>query len=316
MVAGAESVLKSTANTDNAQTVWYAGKAWRVIKYKDTGNDYITYPEGQKNAMTLFSSDLLATGKQFNSNWQADTANDYDGSDLQNTVNGLYDELFSTDEKKAVIERTLTVDEFVNSSPYSTGVSGTETSGYLWPLSTAEALKLPDTFRSANDYWWLRSPGNRDLNAAFVYSDGNVGIIGGYVGIHYSVRPAFNLNLKSVLFTSAAAGGKSSGAEGALNEVGTNTTGKWKLTLLDDGTITGLDSHKTFKIDQAGITSDPAAGTVTVPYSGAKTGTKEYISAIIKDSDGNIKYYGRIAKAFVPGRMVPRPCGMQAVRGA
>ena len=50
-------------------------KMMNVIKYKDTGNDYITYPEGQKNAMTLFSSDLLATGKQFNSNWQADTAN-------------------------------------------------------------------------------------------------------------------------------------------------------------------------------------------------------------------------------------------------
>ena len=42
MVLGAESVLKATANTDNAQTVWYGENAWRVIKYKDKGNDYIT----------------------------------------------------------------------------------------------------------------------------------------------------------------------------------------------------------------------------------------------------------------------------------
>ena len=283
MVLGSESVLKDTANTDNAQTVWYAGKAWRVIKYKDTGNDYITYPEGQKNAMTLFSSDLLATGKQFNADWQADTANDYEGSDLQNTVNGLYDELFSTDEKKAVIERTLTVDEFVNSFPYSTGVSGTEISGYLWPLSTAEALKLPDTFRSANDYWWLRSPGGFDYYTAIVTGGGGVGDIGGSVDNTCGVRPAFDFNLNSVLFTSAAEGGKSSGDEGALNEVGTNGGSEWKLTL--------ESGHDSFKVEDV---STCDGKTVNIKYSGAVAKKGEYISAIIAGEDDAVKYYGNL----------------------
>ncbi len=83
MVAGTESVLKQAANEHNAQTVWYAGNAWRVIKYKDIGNKYIIYPEGQNNTMTLFAANLLATDKQFKSDYQTTyVANYYAVSDL------------------------------------------------------------------------------------------------------------------------------------------------------------------------------------------------------------------------------------------
>ena len=252
--------------------------------------------------MTLLASDNLQTGVQFNTYDKYD--NDYEGSNLKGVIDRLYADRFSTGEKAAVKNRTLEVGEFANSRPYSTGVSGTATSGYLWPLSTEEALSLltteSDFLLQASDYWWLRSPGILDYCAAFVTRDGFVEYLGFDVNDDYGVRPAFNLNLKSVLFTSAAEGGKSSGAEGAgaLTEVSANSTNEWKLTLLDDGTITGLDDHKDFVIKSAGITADPAAGTVTVPYSGAVTGDNEYISAIIKDSNDTIKYYGRIAKAF------------------
>ena len=154
MVAGAESVLKGTANTDNAQTVWYAGKTWFVISFDGTGNEY-TKPNG---AMTLLLPGVLGHA---GFNEASNPGNDYEGSNLQTTVNGLYESLFSDKEKKAVMNRNLEIDEYKSSWPYSTGVSGTETSGYLWPLSTAEANMLPSNISKAVDEygnglcWWL-----------------------------------------------------------------------------------------------------------------------------------------------------------------
>ena len=304
LVMGSD-VLATGANTDDAQMVWYAGKTWRVISYNDQGNPYAA----QDGAATLFSSGLLASKQPFNDYTGAAADNDYAGSKLQTAVDGLYETLFSAAEKKAVEKRTLGVEEYKSSEPYSNGVSGTATEGCLWPLSTAEAYALPsDAFRStgsASDYWWLRSPGYYDHFVAEVNDGGSVHNIGYNVGLSDSVRPAFYLNLESVLFTSAASdGGKSSGALGAnaLAEVKSykisdiNADG-WKVTLKDDDTITGLDGHEKFKVTTSAVTYDSATKVVTVPYTGATTGTNEYISAIITDSTGKtIKYYGRIAQ--------------------
>ena len=99
------------------------------------------------------------------------------------------------------------------------------------------------------------------------------------------------VNPESVLFTSAAAGGKSTGVVGAraLKAVSAVDTAAWTLTLLDPG-------HSGFSIDPSAVTYNSETNAVTVPYSGAKTGFNEYISAIIKDSSGNITYYGRVAR--------------------
>ena len=104
MVVGAESVLKSTANTDDAQTVFYGTMgetpiAWRVISYEDSGNGFAK----QTGAMTLLSSGTLVTGTPFNP--AASYPNDYAGSNLQSTVNDLFSSLFSEMEKKAVKKR-------------------------------------------------------------------------------------------------------------------------------------------------------------------------------------------------------------------
>ena len=303
-------VLATGVNTDDAQTVWYAsGKTWRVISYGDSGNKFAK----QSGVATLFASDNLETGKQFNP--VENPVNDYEGSSLQGTVNGWFTSLFSEKEQKAVDERKLAVGEYDDSSDatwdnevgrfYSAGVSGTPAKGFLWPLSTAEARAMESSSNSrellkASDHWWLRSPGSHDDSAAIVYEYVSVSYLGLTVYGICGVRPAFWLNLKSVLFTSAAAGGKSSGdaGAGALTQIGTNNTNEWKVTLLDDGTITGLDGHKNFAVTASAVTYDSATGAVTVPYTGAVTGDNEYISAIITDSTGKtIKYYGRIAKA-------------------
>lgn len=299
MVIGSQAALKETANTDEAQTVKYAGNEWRVISYDGTGNTY-TKTSG---AMTLFSSATLFGKVMFNTDKSISTANDYAGSNLQKQVNNGYNSLFSSKEKAAVLNRTLSVDEY-NGANYpntSGGVSGTATSGYLWPLSTLEAAALPsNSFRSEpSSGYWLRSPGAFDDTVAFVAGKGSAGsngviiTTGMTVNTYKMLRLAFNLDLSSIVLTSAVEGGKSSGPEGAnaLSEIGTTSGNEWKLTLLDDGSISGLDGHKSFNINPL-VTMN--GDILTIKYTGAATGTGEYISAVVTDSAGAVLYYGRI----------------------
>ena len=54
------------------------------------------------------------------------------------------------------------------------------------------------------DRWWLRSPGQNNQFAAFIEEDGGDVFEGNPVNNkNTAVRPAFNLDLSSVLFTSA-----------------------------------------------------------------------------------------------------------------
>ena len=109
-----------------------------------------------------------------------------------------------------------------------------------------------------------------------------------------AVRPAFNLNPNSVLFTSAAVGGKSpavasGGTQGgeaadAIFEIDSYDGNEWKLTLLDS-------TRNSFAISNA--TMNSSGDTIAFSYSGAQTGTNEYISVVI-ENNGAITHYGRI----------------------
>lgn len=211
-----------------------------------------------------------------------------DSSNLKEVMDGLYNgsgtTLFSDLEQGAVKETTLAGNSMCNGIP--------DVPAHLFPLSYDEAANIGwgdnllkaksiDAPEGSAGWWWLRS--SLDLNIAFcVDEDGSRSI--DHIDSALGVRPAFNLNLNSVLFTSAAVGGKSSGAVGAaaLNSVSTTTPTEWKLTLLDD--------DRNFSAATTAVTGD----TLTLSYSGAATGANEYISAIIKDNSGNITHYGRL----------------------
>ena len=146
------------------------------------------------------------------------------------------------------------------------------------------------------DMWWLRSPGTEpklDSNAAaaVITRRGAVRVLGYAVneGIR-TIRPAFKLNLEQVLFTSAAERGKvpdpsgsgsSSGAVGEIFEIGPAYGNDWKMTM--------LDKDRQFAISDVQI----SGSTVSFSYSGAKTGTNEYISAVIM-TNGELTHYGRV----------------------
>lgn len=129
--------------------------------------------------------------------------------------------------------------------------------------------------------------------ASFSLDDNNVGCVNAYGRIYDSyveiddpaARPAFNLNLSSVLFTSAAVGGKSA-VVGTLSANGNNAAGEHKLTMKDSARS---------RFDARTKTVDAPGSIFTVSYVKAQTGENEYISAIIKNADDEVTYYGRLA---------------------
>lgn len=142
--------------------------------------------------------------------------------------------------------------------------------------------------------WWLRSyVPEGDTQAGYVGSDGTMcqGLVG---DIERRARPAFNLNANDVLFSSAADGGKSAnGMDSGLTAVSATTPTEWKLTLLDS-------ERSEFSVtDTSAITAKPNE-TKTIAYTGAKTGTNEYVSAMICSGE-NILYYGRLASSSESG---------------
>lgn len=275
------NALNKNVNTEAAPTVYFGQDhgnnpgAWRVIGYD--GND-VTSARGD---MTLLAADTMGV-TAFNSVAYSD---EYAPSELKTAIDALAAKL-TTEENAAVKKRTLTSGGYDGEN--TDCVAGDQVdNAVFWPLSIAEALAVNQDLRTVDKkntnwamyYWWLRSPGESPFSAAIVNGIGEVFDNGmHHISEKYGVRPAFNLNLNSVLFTSAAVGGK---PDGGLTPISEYTGNEWKLTL--------LDNSRNFAVTEKNVSGD----TITFSYSNAQTGTNEYISVIIKDN-GEITHYGRI----------------------
>lgn len=232
------------------------------------------------------------------------SSNAWQGSDAQKWCQDFYGKSFSTGEQGAVFATTKTDAEYQASSgdfPLPYGVSQLEDDKVFF-LSAEEAensaygfinnaARLAYFGNTSNwGVWWLRSPVKQQgtPNAGTIHRTYGY-LYGNFVDKNsYSARPAFNLDLSSVLFTSAAVGGKSaSGMESGLTAVGAYDGSEWKLTLLDDS--------RNFDVTETDISGDPG-DPITLHYTGATTGDNEYISVILA-AESSVQYYGRIAKA-------------------
>ena len=282
------SVLSKNVNTATAPTVYFGQNhennpaAWRVIGYDGSG---VTSAQGD---ITLLAAGAMGVIPF------ADTIlnNEYAPSNLKATIDALAEKL-TTEENAAVKKRALTSGSYDGENTDCVA-GGQVDNAVFWPLSAKEAIVVNNDLRALNPAhpnwvttaWWLRSPGSNKYNVAVVRSDGSVEYSGYTMLIfnnHRTVRPAFNLNLNSVLFASAAVGGK---PDGGLTEVSKYSGNEWKLTL--------LDSRRNFAVTEKTVSAAPD-DTVTLNYKGATTGKNEYISVILADNNG-AQYYGRVAQ--------------------
>ena len=277
--------LNKTVNTASAPIVYFGQNqenkpaAWRVIGY-----------DGNGVAAAAGKTTLLAANNMGLSKFGASNA--YADSELKEAIDALADKL-TAKETDAVEKRTLASGNYDEEN--TDGVAGPAVSNAVfWPLSSKEANAVKEDLRVvdpehpgwASSYWWLRSPGSKTFYVAIVSSDGSVQYSGASIrkkNNHRTVRPAFNLNLNAVLFTSAAVGGK---PEGGLTPISEYSGNEWKLTL--------LDSSRNFAVTEKAVSGAPD-DTVTLHYTGATTGINEYISAIIADNSGT-QYYSRVAQ--------------------
>ena len=247
-----------------------------------------------ESGLFLLSDALLGTGRYGDVYFDnsGNTSNAWQSSTAKTWCNNFYGSSFSNGEQGAVLATTKS-DEALSTGGISFAASENILNGdKVFFLSAAEAENsaygfTDDNARIANygnsaGVWWLRSPyAIFTTYAGVVFGNGPVYtyVVSGV----WAARPAFNLNLNSVLFTSAAVDGK---PDGGLTAVPKYSGNEWKLTL--------LDSSRSFAVTEKTADADPG-DTVTLHYNGATTGANEYISVIIADNNG-AQYYGRVAQ--------------------
>ena len=305
LAADGDAMTLGASSIPKGNFIYYGNYGGENIKWKvlsDEGNGGTYQDSGA--AMFLLSEYILDNNNvQFEAVWDSDDGdgqgtqyNMWQHSDGQVWCSTFTNSAFDKKEA-AAIHKTSKTDNKTDSAtgPYNVSwgasslneeqvffISADEAAAYIGPNDGAAGLAATTSAGGAGA-WWLRSPYRYNAyNAGAVIDNGFVRDRS--VDITYGARPAFNLNLDSVLFASAAAGGKSSGAAGAgaLQKITGPAPTEWKLTLRDS-------SRSGFDVSGETI----SGSTVSFSYSGAKTGTNEYLSAIIEQG-GSITHYGRI----------------------
>lgn len=284
---GLPAITVGTGTNSSPTLIGFGGRQWDVIGYDGNG------VASTQNTMTL----LLKTpyvddeGKdavvQFNE--PIGSSHFYSGSTFQAAINGAYSELADTREQNMVLPRDLPGGGGLDDEER---VAGDDVLGAkFWPLSLAEAKQMESSLwlYSVKESWWLRSP-SYDPNIAECvapegFRDGKIFTYGEMIMNYCAIRPAFCLNLASVLFTSAAGNGKSTTIGSNLVST-TSTNSAVKLTVQDASQT--LDLHATL------AQSTQSGATLSFRYANATTGINQYVSCVLVNSSNQAAYYGKL----------------------
>ena len=268
---------------------------WRVL---DTKTNMPNARE--EDGFFLLSDALLGTGEYGGVEFDYTTPyfNDWKGSRAQDWCNDFYSRSLSITEQKAVLATSKSDALY---GMYYAASDNILDGDKVFFLSAEEAENAAygftdDNARIANYgdsayVWWLRSPRRMNPDSAGTVNEKGA-VIGEWVGQTNAARPAFNLKPDSVLLVSAAVGGK--GTADGMFKIPEYSGDEWKLTLLDD--------TRTFRVTETTAAGKPG-GTVTLNFSGPRTGQNEYISAIIEGKNG-ATHYGRIMKPTAADRQL------------
>jgi uncharacterized repeat protein (TIGR02543 family) len=268
----------------------------QLFLLSDQGLDTVQYHTDYE-AVTWATSTIRSwlNGYDANSNTGGESGTDY-------SKNNFKDSAFSAKEQATIVDTN--VGDEISDKIFLLSYDESKSSVYF--TSNDARRCVPTDYAIArgarNDsyavegktifWWWARSAGSTSSIGCLVNYDSDANCSIYYVNYDGNcVRPALNLNLESVIFTSAAEGGKKS-ATGTISKIADYSGNDWKVTL--------KDANRKFDITDKTAKSGKRGETITLSYSGAticnKDNPNEYISVIITDSIGNAIYYGRITQ--------------------
>ena len=192
-------------------------------------NDQQWWIAGSENGnLTLFAASPLATGVQFNSNTnerdyngQSVYSNHYGASDIKKTVKDLETSYFTGTEQGLMNDTTIYTNDTKNNSVYSTTdklylAYGDRNDSQYITVGTNSQDSLNNGLHIDKNYWensdhvWLRAPDMSYSDLALV-ADSPFYVSTDSVHFTDSLVPAFELNLSSVIFASAAPAASSDG---------------------------------------------------------------------------------------------------------
>ncbi len=263
-------------NSESAQYVTYADTLWYTLGY----NGESKFSSDKRGVVTLHNGDNTGlSAAQFH-----ESSRKYAESDLKVATDKQI-ECFSPLEMEAIRSRSLT----------DVDVTGAN----LWPLSVTEFYSiepyLAKRHSDGNNIYWLRTPYGNGIAVARAGSVTGAELT--YTGgldwgmqhiTQHKIRSAFYLNMGSVVFTSRNKTKESH--IGKLTEVKnfdctySPRSNTWKLTIADNSRI-GFSAKTVYE------NSEPY-----IEYQNAAVGENEYISAIVKNAEGNITAYGLLDK--------------------
>lgn len=208
--------------------------------------------------------------------------NHYGASDLRVALKNMATNTsyFTTAEQGLMNPTTVTTNDILNSTIYTTTdkLYALTADGAGFPYTTIKVGSDNNTVLAESSYWrsgelfWLRSPSDLDSsdNIAWVAYPGKY-VYGSIVSTKFAVQPASNLNLSSVLFTSAATAASSDKAEARTIADGTAMTLRLDGTGKDIGTAT--------------------YNTTTGDIKAVKGATSQTVALVVQGNDGTNNWY-------------------------
>ena len=310
--AGTDAGQTAAANTEKAIRFNTDG----IAGYNNRKYHYIYYGKWKGNPIKwlvlddktntgedgffLLSEGLIDVLQKFDdksTKWQGSSAQKW-CEDFAGVSGNSVPDAFTSVERDAILETVKSDDTYTYFDPrlpiifeaYENILNGDKV--FYLSAEEAESSKYGKPIDSTFDYgWFLRSYINATF-AAYCPDRGSI-IDMIYPGNSEHPRPAFNLGKSEIVFASSADGGKTDAAtDSNLTAVGDWSGDTWKLTL--------RDSSRSFRASADKANAKPGE-TISINYSGAKTGDNEYVSAIIMDRNDELLYYGRIAQNSADG---------------
>lgn len=313
------AVGKSTDKPWTGSYVYFGKYNGSPIKYRVLDSDTTTFSKDNNTKTMLLDCDSLLFESKFD-----DSSNIWSTSYLKRYLNsekgegydysseGFLTTAFTSSEQSAIASSTkISVDSS----------DGNEEIGryFKWSTLNDDKIFLLDAKEACNTSygyskvggainrkktgnnndttsWWLRSAVIPVTNAIGIVSDEFLAFENSVPSKKVYVSPDLNVNLSSILLSSATGVGKTSAITKDSNQINTIASNEWKLTLKDAG--------KTVNVTKNKAVTKSADGVITVPYTYTDTATTDaekvnQISVMITDkayteSDAQILYYGAL----------------------